>query len=81
MNKRGCRSWLPIQPLREVLRHLEGQDVNQVPVVVGDRLVGIITRDHLLRVPAVEIELEFPIGPGPIRASGDAVEGRTVGSQ
>ena len=64
MNKRRCRSWLPIQPLLEVLRLLEGQDVNQVPVVVGDRLVGIITHDHLLRVPAAKIGLEFPIGPG-----------------
>lgn len=80
MNKRRCWSWLPIQPLLEMLRLLESQDVNQVPVVVGDRLVGIITRDHLLRVLAVKIELEFPIGPGPIRASADA-EGRTIGSQ
>jgi Zn-dependent protease/CBS domain-containing protein len=63
----------PDKPLLEVLRLLEGQDVNQVPVVAGDRLVGMITRDHLLRVLAAKMELEFPMGPGPIRASADAV--------
>ena len=59
--------------LIEVLRILEAQDVNQVPVVAGDRLVGMITRDHLLRVLATKMELELPMGPGPIRTSADAV--------
>jgi Zn-dependent protease len=63
----------PNTPLLEVLRLLEGQDVNQVPVVADDRLVGMITRDHLLRVLAAKMELEFPMGPVPIRASADAV--------
>ena len=47
-------------PLLEVLRLLEGQDVNQVPVVADDRLVGMITRDHLLRVLAAKMELGLP---------------------
>lgn len=63
----------PDKPLIEVLRLLEGQHVNQVPVAAGDRLLGMITRDHLLRVLAAKMELELPMGPGPIRASADAV--------
>jgi Zn-dependent protease/CBS domain-containing protein len=50
----------PDKLLIEVLRILEGQDVNQVPVVAGDRLVGMITRDHLLRVLAAKMELDVP---------------------
>jgi len=51
---------VPDKPLIDVLRILEGQDVNQVPVAAGDRLVGIITRDHLLRVLAAKMELDVP---------------------
>jgi CBS domain-containing protein len=50
----------PDRPILEVLQLLEGQDINQVPVVEGDRLVGMITRDHLLRVLAAKMELELP---------------------
>ncbi|MCP9439745.1 MAG: site-2 protease family protein [Nitrospira sp.] len=50
----------PDRPILEVLQLLEGQDINQVPVVEGDRLVGMITRDHLLRVLAAKMELQLP---------------------
>lgn len=50
----------PDQPLLDVLQLLEGQDINQVPVVAGDRLLGMITRDHLLRVLAAKMELDMP---------------------
>lgn len=50
----------PDQPLIEVLRLLEGQDINQAPVVAGDRLLGMITRDRLLRVLASKMELDVP---------------------
>jgi Zn-dependent protease/CBS domain-containing protein len=50
----------PNQPILEVFQLLESQDVNQVPVVAGDRLVGMITRDHLLRVLAAKMELDVP---------------------
>ena len=50
----------PDQPLLDVLQLLEGGDVNQVPVVAGDRLLGMITRDHLLRVLAAKMELDMP---------------------
>lgn len=60
---------------------LEGQDVNPVPVAAGDRLVSMITRDHVLRVLAAKMELELRMGPSPIRTSADAVQGGTIGSQ
>jgi len=47
----------PGKPVLDVLRILEGEDINQVPVVDGDRLVGMITRDHLLRVLYANLEL------------------------
>lgn len=50
----------PTQPLLEVLQLLEGRDINQVPVVAGGQLVGMITRDHLLRVLALKMELDMP---------------------
>jgi len=50
-------------PILEVLQLLEGEDTNQVPVVIGERIVGMITRDHLLRVLAAEMELDVPRRP------------------
>lgn len=50
----------PEKPLLDVLRFLEGQDVNQVPVAAGNRLLGMITRDHLLRVLTANVELGVP---------------------
>lgn len=54
------RIMAPDQPLLDVLQLLEGRDINQVPVVAGDRLLGMITRDHLLRVLALKMELDMP---------------------
>jgi predicted transcriptional regulator len=56
----------PDKPLIEVLRILEGQDVNQVPVVKNGSLLGIITRERLLRVLSAHVELG---GRGTERAS------------
>jgi Zn-dependent protease/predicted transcriptional regulator len=47
----------PDQPLTEVLRFLEGQDVNQVPVMKNGSLLGMITRERLLRVLSAHVEL------------------------
>jgi CBS domain-containing protein len=59
----------PDQPILEVLQILEGEDINQVPVVEGDRLMCMITRDHLLRVLSAKMELDVPKDPGLSRAS------------
>jgi Zn-dependent protease/CBS domain-containing protein len=66
------RTVAPGTPILDVLQVLEGEDINQVPVVTGDRLMGMITRDHLLRVLAVKMELGVPEGPGLTRASAEA---------
>ncbi|MDI3466940.1 MAG: hypothetical protein OJF50_005761 [Nitrospira sp.] len=50
----------PEKPLLDVLRLLEGQDVNQVPVAAGNRLLGMVMRDHLLRVLTANMELGVP---------------------
>ncbi len=39
----------PNQDLNDVLRLMTGQDINQLPVVANGRLVGILTRDAILR--------------------------------
>ena len=47
----------PDQPLLEVLRLLDSQDVNQVPVAKNGSLLGMITRERLLRVLSAHVEL------------------------
>jgi len=47
----------PETAILDVLRVMEQQDVNQVPVAQGGRLLGMITRDHLLRVLYANLEL------------------------
>lgn len=48
----------PGTPVLDVLRIMEGEDVNQVPVVSGGGLVGMLTRDQVLRVLSARMELE-----------------------
>ncbi len=69
---------LPLSQLRavdagtrliDVLTLMEQEDVNQVPVTQQDRLVGMISRDHLLRVLAAQMELGAPETSGLTRAS------------
>jgi Zn-dependent protease/CBS domain-containing protein len=52
------RAVAPGTPILEVLQILEGEDVNQVPVVKGGQLVGMLTRDHILRVLSAKMELD-----------------------
>ena len=47
----------PETPILDVLGGMEQHDVNQVPVTQDDRLLGMITRDHLLRVLYANLEL------------------------
>lgn len=55
--------------LIEVLTLMEQEDINQVPVTRQDRLVGMITRDHLLRVLTTQMELGGQATSGLGRAS------------
>ncbi|MBV8822880.1 MAG: CBS domain-containing protein, partial [Ktedonobacteraceae bacterium] len=47
----------PQQSLREALPLMTGQDVNQLPVVQDGRLVGILTRDAIMRALEVRRSL------------------------
>jgi len=47
----------PETPITEVLKVMEQHDVNQVPVTQDGRLLGMITRDDLLRVLYANLEL------------------------
>ena len=60
----------PETPVLEILQVMEGEDINQVPVATRGRLLGIVTRDHLLRVLATQMELDLPAMPAPRRTSG-----------
>lgn len=55
----------PETAITEVLQMMERDDINQVPVTRSGRLLGLITREHLLRVIAAH--LEFGDRP-PVRA-------------
>jgi CBS domain-containing protein len=57
----------PDQPLLPLLERMLAADVNQVPVVTGsvddvsgDRVVGMVTRDSILRVIQTHIEVGMP---------------------
>ena len=48
----------PETPVLEVLQAMKGEDINQVPVAKGGQLVGMLTRDHILRVLSAKMELD-----------------------
>jgi CBS domain-containing protein len=47
----------PETPILQVLEVMETSNVNQVPVVTGNRLLGMISREHLLGVLYARMEL------------------------
>lgn len=49
----------PQQSLREVLPLMTGQDVNQLPVVQDGKLVGVLTRDAIIRALEVRRSLRI----------------------
>ncbi|HEV2236105.1 MAG TPA: site-2 protease family protein [Ktedonobacterales bacterium] len=54
----------PEQPLNEVLPLMAERDVNQLPVVQEEHLVGMLSRDALLRVLAVRQSVGVASGRG-----------------
>jgi Zn-dependent protease len=70
----------PETPISEVLRTMEGRDINQVPVAKGGQFVGLLTRDHILRVLSTKMELNPSAEPVLNPESMDAASGRTGGS-
>jgi Zn-dependent protease len=59
----------PDLPVTDVLQMMEREDINQVPVASYGRLLGMITREHLLRVLSVKMELDQPEAPSLGRVS------------
>lgn len=47
----------PEEPVLAILERMQTEDVNQMPVVAGDRVVGLISRDTILRVLQTRLEL------------------------
>jgi len=48
----------PDTPVLEVLESMDRADVRQVPVTKAGRLIGIVSRDHLLQIIRARMELE-----------------------
>jgi Zn-dependent protease/CBS domain-containing protein len=53
------RTVTPETPVTEALEMLGHDDINQVPVVANRRLVGMLSRDHILRYLLTRVELHM----------------------
>jgi Zn-dependent protease len=53
----GMQVVVPQTPVMEVLQTMEREDINQVPVMKSGSLLGMITRERLLRVLSANLEL------------------------
>ncbi|HEU5380986.1 MAG TPA: site-2 protease family protein [Ktedonobacteraceae bacterium] len=62
----------PEQSLNEVLPLMVAQDVNQIPVVTGDRLVGVLSREDMVRF--VEVRRGLGLERGSRSADGKDVK-------
>jgi len=47
----------PNEPVLSILERMQSEDINQMPVVAGDRVVGLISRDVILRVIQTRMEV------------------------
>jgi CBS domain-containing protein len=47
----------PNEPVLGILERMQSEDVNQMPVVDGNRVVGLVSRDTILRVLQTRLEL------------------------
>ena len=48
----------PEEPVLRVLERMQGEDLNQMPVMSDGHLVGLITRDSILRVIQTRLSVE-----------------------
>jgi len=54
----GKIHWVrPEQPLLSILERMQSEDVNQMPVVDGERIIGVVSRDSILRVLQNRMEI------------------------
>jgi CBS domain-containing protein len=54
----------PETPVQGVLERMTEDNVSQIPVVDGERLLGVVGRDHLLALVRTRLELESDGGSG-----------------
>jgi len=47
----------PEDPVLLLLERMQGEDINQMPVLAGDQVVGMVSRDALLRMVQLHLEL------------------------
>ena len=55
----SLRTVSPERPVAETLEMMGREDVNQMPVVQEEKLAGIISRGHILRVLQTRAELDI----------------------
>ena len=48
----------PDEPVLTILERMQSEDINQMPVVMDSRVVGLISRDTILRVLQTRLELD-----------------------
>jgi CBS domain-containing protein len=49
----------PDTPVVEALRRMGREDINQLPVVTGGRMQGVLSRSHILHVLQTRAELSM----------------------
>lgn len=47
----------PEDPVLLLLERMQGEDINQMPVLAGDQVVGMVSRDAVLRMVQLHLEL------------------------
>jgi predicted transcriptional regulator len=47
----------PEEPVLNLFERMQADDVNQMPVVAGGRVVGMVTRDTVLRIIQTRMEV------------------------
>jgi CBS domain-containing protein len=55
----GLRTVSPETPVTEALKIMIREDVNQLPVIAGGRLEGVLTRGHVLRLIQTRADLNL----------------------
>ncbi len=53
---------MPEEPVLSLLERMQSEDINQMPVVAAGHVVGLVTRESILRVIQTRAELGLPAG-------------------
>jgi Zn-dependent protease len=47
----------PEEPVLSLLERMQGEDINQMPVLAGDQVVGMVSRDAILRIVQLHLQM------------------------